>query len=573
MKKKIIIALGLIGIICIVLAASVVIIRYKNYPPDSQIFINGRIYTMNKQNSIVEAVAVKKDKIIAIGTTVEIKKLATAKSKIIDLQGRTMIPGLVDAHSHFPGSGMTAAGVIDLYPPPFGKITSISLLLDEIRKKAAETKKGKWIVGFGYDDTYLKEKRHPDKNDLDAVSPDNPVFVMHISGHYSVVNSTALKELGITDATRDPEGGKIHRKRGTREPNGILEETARELAYKKAMHFSYTDQYAIIQKAADEYISNGYTTVQNGKTDKMMLTGLSLISKLELIPVRIVVWPAPQIADTFIADTARAEKYNTDRFKIGAVKLLADGSIQAYTAYLTKPYYKPYEGNAAWRGYPRQPVQKLKELVKRYHDAGMQIAIHANGDAAIDDVLDAFESAQKANPKKDIRHLLVHGNATRPDQLDRMKKISVSPTFLEMHPFFWGDRHRTIFLGPVRAEQVSPAGTAYKKGILFSIHLDSPVVPVVPFVLIHTAVNRETLSGAVLGLDEKIPVMEALRAITINAAWQMNLEDKVGSIEKGKFADFIIVSDDPLANPSKIREIKVLNTIIGGVLVYNKNDR
>jgi hypothetical protein len=254
------------------------------------------------------------------------------------------------------------------------------------------------------------------------------------------------------------------------------------------------------------------------------------------------------------------------------VKIIADGSIQGYTGYLSEPYHVPPGDDPAYRGYPRVPREELFERVDRYHAAGLQLAIHGNGDASIEDILDAIEAAQSRTPRDDTRHIVVHAQMTRPDQLDRMRSLGVVPSFFSLHTFYWGDRHRSVFMGPERAARMSPAASARERGVPFTIHCDAPVVPMEPLRLVWAAVNRETRSGYVVGPGERISVMEALRAVTSTAAWQHFEEADKGSIEPGKLADFVVLSGSPLAQPETIDELRVLETWLGGERVYRVGD-
>jgi predicted amidohydrolase YtcJ len=256
--------------------------------------------------------------------------------------------------------------------------------------------------------------------------------------------------------------------------------------------------------------------------------------------------------------------------RFGAVKLIADGSIQGYTAYLREPYFVPPGDDPAERGYPRYPKQELAARVAGYRDAGLQVAIHANGDAAIDDALDALESAQAGDPELDARPVIIHAQMTRPDQLERMKRLRVIPSFFVLHSYYWGDRHRERFLGPERAARISPTHTAQQTGVRFTLHCDTPVVPMEPLRLVWAAVNRRTTSGQELGPEERIDVTSALRAVTIDAAFQHFEEDLKGSLEPGKLADLVILARSPLAEPAEgLASIPVLETIVGGESVWS----
>jgi len=262
-------------------------------------------------------------------------------------------------------------------------------------------------------------------------------------------------------------------------------------------------------------------------------------------------------------------KTDSELVRVANMKLFADGSIQAYTGFLTEPYYVPPGDDPEYRGFPSMSREKLTDYVLKCRKMGMQVAIHANGDAAIDNILYAFEEAQKAYPSDDPRFICIHCQTAREDQLDKMKEIGVVPSFFILHTYYWGDRHMSIFLGPERAIRISPLKSTVDRGIPFTIHTDSPVVPMDPLQLVWSAVNRVSTSGAVIGPDQRITPLEALKAVTINAAYQGFEEDTKGSIEPGKLADLVILSENPLTvDPMTIKDIKVEETIVGGKTVF-----
>ena len=539
-------------------------------PPGHQLFINGNVLTMDSDNRIVEAIAVRRDRIEAVGSTQEIMAMAQEDSEVIDLRGRTLLPGFIDAHGHFPGSGLSVVAA-DLNSPPIGTLTTMAEVLAALGAQAAKTPKGEWVSGFGYDDTLLREQRHPTRAELDAVSAEHPVVAMHISGHMLVANSMALAEVGIDASTPDPEGGIIAREPDSREPNGLLEETARLGVMIKMQDMSLTDTWRLIKAAATEYSARGVTTAQSGGVSTQLATGLSLFSKLGVIPQRLVVFPfETEFGESLLNGDYSSDDYSSDRVTMGAVKLVADGSIQGYTGYLSEPYYTPYHGDADYRGYPSILRDKLFAQVAALHKAGYQIAIHGNGDQSIEDILDAFEAAQLEHPVEDPRMILIHAQMARKDQLARMAELGVTPSFFSAHTWYWGDRHRDIFLGPERAAVISPAGWAQEYGLRFSSHLDTPVTPMLPLQAVWSQVHRMTSGGDVLGPGQRISTMDALRAVTIDAAWQVFQEGNRGSLEPGKFADLVVLSGSPLEQPMDLRELVVEQTLIGGATVYRK---
>lgn len=537
-------------------------------PPAHRVFVNADVLTMDPTNRVAEAVSVRHDRIEAVGTNAEIRRLVTTDTVVADLGGRTLLPGFIDAHGHFPGSGVREI-MADLQSPPVGSVTSLADLDDVLRRVVAARDDGEWVFGFGYDDTLLAEKRHPTRAELDHVSTANPVFVMHVSGHMGVGNSAALSELGIDAATPDPVGGVIVKDPVSGEPTGLLQETAALAAQNRMTNRSIAEGLAVLRSAVADYAAAGVTTAQSGAVDASMLQRMYWASRLGLIPLRLVVWPEHErMGDEVRAGRIDREAYRTDLFEVGAMKLIADGSIQGYTGYLMRPYHTPYEGDAEYRGYPTLERAELSRLVREYREAGWQLAIHGNGDAAIDEILDAVAAAQAALPDADARTILVHAQMARDDQLDRMKQLSVTPTFFSAHTYFWGDRHWEIFMGPERARRMSPTRSAAERGLRFSVHLDTPVVPMNPLLMVWSTVNRISTSGRVIGAEQRLTPMEALRAVTIDAAWQIRHEDDRGSIEPGKLADLVVLSGSPLDDPASIRDIDILATFVGGRSVF-----
>lgn len=566
MMKKLLVG-GLLLSLMVVIAGYMAIKRPA--PEPSQAFINGVVLTMDSQNSQAEAVLLEGERIVAVGSNATIKALAGADTVIHDLQGKTLMPGFIDAHGHFPGSGMEAFA-INLGSPPIGSVASVDQLLNRVAYEAAQVADGEWVLGFGYDDTLLAEKRHPTRDELDMVASDRPVLLMHVSGHLAVANSRALAIAGITQDSADPEGG-VYGRDSEGRLNGLLEETAATNLQMQASDISIAKFLSMLRYAIDEYAAQGVTTAQSGATPKALGEGLSLASRLGLIPFRLEVWPLfDEWGAELLASPDAVADYETDRFKLGAIKLIADGSIQGYTGYLSKPYHQPFHGDERYRGYPRTPLPELKDWVEKFHRAGFQMAIHGNGDGAMDDIIAAFTEAQQKHPVADPRLILIHAQMAREDQLQAMKTLGITPSFFSAHTYYWGDRHRDIFMGPERAANMSPARSAANIGLPYTIHLDTPIVPMEPLFLVWSAVNRETRSGLVVGEHQRLTVMEALRAVTIDAAWQIFREEELGSIEVGKQADLVVLDKNPLLFPKTLKDIQVERTYVAGLLIYHK---
>ncbi len=538
--------------------------------PDT-IWINGTIVTMEGDQT-AQAVAVLDDNIVAVGTDAEVGPLAGSQTRVVDLQGRTMTPGFYAAHDHFPGSGRVAVTQVDLNSPPIGAIENMDELVAALGDRARDLPEGQWISGRGYDDTLLAEQRHPTRADLDRASTTHPIYISHTSGHLGVANSLALELAGITRNTPNPEGGVVRKDPDTGEPDGVFEESGGMVS--RLVPPPTPDQtMESYRVAVQDYVEDGVTTAVIAGGGRGTLAGLQRARDAGILTFRIITMMSrgspgqPTAAET----GGIISGFGDTHLKVGAIKIIQDGSNQGYTGYFTEPYHTPFKGDPDYRGYPRRSRDDLVTMVKELHEAGYQIAIHANGDAAIDDVLYAFREAQREFPRRDARHRIEHCQMVRRDQLDAIAELNLSPSFFVGHVYYWGDRHRDIFMGPDRAAGISALRSSIDRGIRFTVHDDTPVTPVNPLQLVWVGVNRLTKSNQVLGPDERITPLEALRTVTIDAAWQNFEEDIKGSIAPGKLADFVVLSDNPLTvNPTEIRDITVLETIVGGKTVYER---
>lgn len=562
-------ALALFAVVVVV--GGVGWLRLHPSPPALQVWTNGHVLTMDADGRQATALVIEDDRIVAVGTDEEVKRWLSDAEVELDLEGQTVVPGFIEAHGHFPGAGLIAVAA-DLNSPPIGTITSIAEALGALEQVDTAQPGDGWLIGFGYDDTMLEEMRHFTSAELDTVSTTRPVLAMHISAHMAVVNSLALERFGITAETPNPPGGEIRKDPATGQPTGLLLETASRPLQMAALNMPPLQQIDVVRSAAQLYAAQGFTTVQNGLATIEQIKGMSVASKVGLIPQRLVVWPGDELGLEVAKQAVDLQQFANDRVYIGATKLVGDGSIQGYTGFLSAPYYKPGDHPADYRGYPTLDAATLNTQVKTIQCAGQQLAVHENGDAAIDLLLDAWEAALEACPSDDARPILVHAQMSRPDQLERMKELGVVPSFFSAHVYYWGDRHRDLFLGPERAARISPAASAAALGIRFTTHLDTPIVPIDSMLQLWTPVARETSSGELLGPKERISVEQALRAMTSDAAWQLRLEDQVGSIEVGKQADLVILSANPLDYEGDLRDIEIERTLVGGVTIYEKSD-
>lgn len=539
-------------------------------------YVNGHIITMDSYNPNAQAMVVYKGRISELGSSSAIRDKITASVRVVDLKGRTVLPGFVDAHSHFPASGIRAVSV-DLSPPPTGTTDTMQGLLDQVAQAVVDRTKSDWLLGYNYDNTALLNGEHPTRKQLDVVAPDHPVYLWHNSGHMGVANSRALTLLSVNENTVAPAGGVIGRDAQTGLLNGLLQETAAPPLASIVGKFSIRKQWRVLTAARENYLANGVTTIQNGYAGLNMMRLLEVTQKLNLIPQRIVVWPAEgkkNISSQFankLHDDSQLKGDSEFNFKVGAIKILVDGSPQGFTAYLSEPYFNTRDKPANYRGFALIDQQALTKLVTRYHKNGYQLALHGNGDDAIETIINAVESAQNTELRVDARHIIVHAQTIRKDQLARLKALSLTPSFFVSHTYYWGDWHRQESLGPIRAANISPTQWAGDFGLRYSLHSDAPVTPMNPMQLLWSATNRKTISDHELGPDQRIDMNTALRAVTIDAAWQNHVEDSVGSLEIGKLADMVVLSQDP-HTADDVRKIQVLTTYIGGVEHYSIPD-
>lgn len=518
---------------------------------------------MDSNNRVVQALLVQDGRISDLGTTRAISDKITGSVQVIDLQGLTLIPGIVDAHSHFPASGIRNVSV-DLSPPPVGKTNSLPVLLEQISEATKRTDTSDWLLGFNYDNTVLANGEHPTREQLDLIAPDHPVYCWHNSGHMGVANSQALLRLAINENSVAPVGGSLGRDKETGLLNGLLQEKAAPPLSTIVGKFSLAKQLQVLTSARDNYLAQGVTTVQNGYAGLSMMRVLRLAKKIGLLPQRVVIWPAHGKSKNYAKSDQSHAQFE---YKVGAIKILVDGSPQGMTAFLSEPYHKPLDKPVGYRGFALIDQQALTDLVTHYHVNGYQLAMHGNGDAAIEYIINSVEAAQTAHPRADARHIIVHAQTIRQDQLARLEGLSLTPSFFTSHTYYWGDWHREQSLGPERAANISPAKWAIESGVRFTLHADSPVTPITPMQLLWSASNRMSSSGAELGLHQRIDMQTALRSITIDAAWQNHLDKAVGSLEAGKLADLVVLSDNPYT-AADVREIEVLATYISGIERY-----
>jgi predicted amidohydrolase YtcJ len=544
-----------------------------------RIYVGGTVLTINDAQPQAEAVAVKDGKILAVGTRAEIEALKGPSTVVQDLGGNTLLPGFVDAHSHLAGVGLASVAA-NLRPPPDGPVDSVSALQKAQREWMATSKMPKTygiVVGFGYDDSQLKEHRHPTRAELDAISTELPVYLVHQSGHIGVANSRALVVLGITADANDPAGGHIHRRKGSKEPDGVLEESAHHIALSQLIvrRIGAKESHALIDAGQSVYLRYGFTTAQDGATDPANVDGYIAAAEAGRLKIDVVSYPLlAAIGDALFMRTPYNGPSFKGHFRIGGVKIVLDGSIQGKTAWLTKPYFKAPPGQPAdYRGYSAVSDAEATASVGKAFEKGWQIQAHTNGDAALDQFLNAVSEASKKYPGADRRPVALHAQTARVDQLDRMKQLGVLPSFFPVHTYYWGDWDRDSVLGPERAANISPTGWALQRGMTFTSHHDAPMTLPDSMRVLSATVNRTTRSGQALGPDQRVEPIVALEAMTSWSAYQHFEEKTKGSIEPGKLADFVVLSGNPLTvDRAKLAELKVRETIKEGHTVYTSAD-
>lgn len=562
------------------------------------LYKGGDIITVNNQQPTAEAVLCQGDKIIAVGNLADLEAKAGSQARIIDLKGNTLIPGFYDAHSHFLATGIAYSTKALLYSPPMGTVKDMQGIIKTLQDWHTAHPDVAWITGTGYDDGEIIEKAHPTADDLDKVSMDKPVFITHFSGHNIVANHKALEMAGITKDTPDPEGGQIGRnKDGT--PNGQLWETAMQPVTRLMPPLTETQQIEALRTASDIYARAGMTTVNEGAGANPQFDYYLKALEQEEIKQHVNFWfmdwkYAAQMYQKYPKGNESVHYTGKDDLlQLTGVKMFCDGSPQLRTAYMTDPYYTSGEYPKDWVAYPRVSKNQLIKNVIEAHQLGInQIYIHGNGDAAIDQVLDAYEAVYQGvkdgtlrKPSAPMRHVVIHSQFSREEQYERMARIGAIPSFLIMHPYFLGDRHWDIYFGPERAARMSPTRDAVNQNLRFSLHSDAPVFPVDPLLMLQTAVTRQSYTGRDIftttydkgskyrSVDQRLTPAEALKALTLDAAYD-NGEDKVaGSIEVGKRADLTILGANPLKiDPSKIKDIPVKATIVNGNPIYDPDN-
>ena len=570
MIRLLLLVVGLSAVGCAGMGASVPV-----NPQDSAdlVFLGSNILTVDEETEGASAVAVRGDTIVAVGDLRDVERLIGPQTRVVELGEGALTPGFIDAHGHL-GMVMVFQDLLNASSPPVGPMGSIGDIVEGLRDRIREMEipTGEVVVGYGYDDSLLEDQRHPTRDDLDLASIDHPIALIHVSGHLATMNSTALQLFGMNADTEDPPGGVIRRRAGTREPNGVLEETASSAVLRKLAGGTPSPQAFAsgLLRAIAYHGKFGITTIQDGASSHEMVAGVRAVAAHRPLAadVAIYVHANDMEADVALDSLGYSPDYENG-IRVAGVKFVLDGSPQGRTAWLTRPYDQGPPGMPSdYTAYPIIDPDQYKKQVARMIQGGIPVIAHANGDAAIDLMIDGVDLAV-GDDEIDHRAVTIHAQLSREDQLEEMKRLGIIPSFFAAHPFFWGDWHRESF-GDDRALRISPMRSALDRDLPFTIHNDAPIVPPDIMRLIEIAVERRTRSGFVLGADQRLSVEQALHAVTLGAAYGYFEEDRKGSITVGKQADLVVLAADPRSVSSgDIGEIEILETFARGNSIYS----
>jgi len=556
---------------------------------ETKVYYGGDILTMRGTSpEYVESLAVKDGKILFVGSRTEAQKLAGQDAKLIDLGGKTLLPGFIDTHGHFVyfGKNLVDANLFNC--------ADIPELIARMKKQVDQTPQGAWIVGFGYQARAMKEGRPPTSEELDQISKDRPVMVVDSSGHLGAANSAAFKAAGITSDTPDPTGGAFTRGKDGKSLLGPMEETALNAVRSKRPPFSGELASRAITGAAKVWASYGQTTAMEaglglGNDDIAIVTN-AIDNKLLPIDLYIAAKDST-LDDTLAAAYTVASEYRPDasgiveklraarpdldtryinRVRMGGVKFWLDGSLD--TAWFTQPYTETPAGKTApFSGYRQIPDEVLDAAFDKYWPTELQIHMHMNGDAAADQALKAITKAVKKHGMRDHRPVFVHATWLRVDQIDQIKRYGAIPSFLTAGIIPGGDAVVRLW-GAERSAGAMASRTFLRSDLPFTFSHDAPVSPTPSILdLVDAGVNRLSGSGKVVGPDERIPPYHALRAVTAMAAYQLKEEKSKGTLEAGKLADLVVLDKNPLkVESTTIKDIAVLETIKEGKTVFTK---
>lgn len=527
--------------------------------------LNGKVITVDPRETVAQAVGVRLGRIVIVGSNRDVEKLTGKGTTIVDLEDKTVVPGLIDSHCHMLSTGAEMISDVDLSEET--GVKSIADLKKRIAQKAAETPKGEWVIGTKEDDSKLKEKRHPTRRELDEATPDHPVLVATVGGHFYIANSKALEKGKVTKETPDPVGGVFDRDPATGELTGGVHERAADMLMPGGP-MSRVPSREVAERGAKQILAlnaaAGLTCVYDMVDGSQIRAVIDLKNKGELpirvrMDVRIELFPE-------LNKLGIIQGLGDEWAKICGIKTFFDGAISARTAAVAEPYLD----RPNYCGELSTTREIARESILEAYGAGYRISAHANGERAIAMYLDILEEAQKKYPRADPRNRIIHCSVVNPELVARIKKLDALPTIFGAYPYYHGDKLIPAF-GEQRLERMFAARSFLDAGVKVAAHSDHSASPFPPLMGIHSLVNRRTKAGKPIGSSQRISVMEALRLYTINAAYHFFEETSLGSLEAGKLADMTVLGEDILTAPKEnIIKIPVDMTIVGGRTVYER---
>lgn len=541
---------------------------------DATLYRGGPIITMDGDTpQTVEAVVARGGRIAFVGSEKDARKAAGQGAAVRDLRGATMLPGFIDAHSHFTVATMSAGGLDLRDDPALPRVVDIPGLQGAIRDHIAGTSPptGGWVTVWQFDQESLAEKRYITRAELDAVAPDRPVVILHVSLHGAVANSAALAAAGLDENTPTPPGGMMLRDEAGK-LNGVLLEKAMFLLVAKMPQPTAEQKLAALDAAQARYFAEGYTHAQDGATQPPDIAFLTSPAARDRLKIDLALLPFSLGLDALLAGPDLEFGTYRGHVKLQGIKFVLDGSVQARTGYFTRDYARGSpEGHHPWHGEPILSESDFVAQAKKVHDRGWQLFVHANGDAAIDMAIRGFD-ALGITAANDRRPVVIHSQFQRRDQLPDYVRIGVGPSYFSNHAWYWGDIHRTNFPAEI-VDFISPLKSARAAGLTPSNHSDYSVTPLDTRFMLWTAMARTSPTGVVSGADERVDAYAALQALTTGPAWQIFEEDRKGRIKAGLLADFVILDRDPLTTPvDGIKAIRVIETIKEGRSVWKAAD-
>jgi predicted amidohydrolase YtcJ len=524
---------------------------------------SGKLISLDPQNSIHEAVAIKFGKIIAVGSNNIIDKFTGKETVTIDLLGKTVTPGFIDSHGHFISEGSSKELFVDLSEE--AGIHSISDIQKILREKTSQTPKGEWVYGYQEDDSKLVEKRHPNRKELDKISREHPILITTVGGHFWMANSKAFELANITKDTSDPEGGKFDRDSESGELTGGLHEAAYFLLRPQGPPLPNRNQsYLGAKQILSECRSVGLTCIYDLVGRSEMRAAIDLKNSGEL-PIRVRMDITIDLLDE-LDKLGIYRGLGDEWLRICGLKFFFDGAVSARTAAVSEPYLDKPD----FYGVMSTTKETATKLLTKAYEKGFRISAHANGDRAIKLYLDILEELQKKHPRTDARNRDIHCSVINETLVKRIKELNVLPTIFGAYPYYHGDKLLPSF-GAERLENMFAARSFINADIMVAAHSDHPCSPFPPLMAIHALVNRKTKSGRNIGESQKISVLEALKLYTINAAYHSFDEHLLGSIEPNKLADLVVLEEDILTvPPERIKDIPIFMTIIDGKVVFQR---